>query len=323
MSAVPKSQSERARAVRQEQLLAVLDPIARLARHAGLTSNEFMSLVRESMLAATKAPESEESTASITRMALQSGLTRSEVGSVLSLREDREQKVLADRQIKQVADRVATAWMSDPRYSAPYGCAMTLPVRRDALSSGGSKDKFSFTDLVIGVTPNADVEVVLQTLIDAGTVSWTSEAQTHVSLSPEFVSVLEQGDDTTFWYVTSTIAGVARTLVTNAYELYPGPKLFERRAVADRLVDEPGLAAVTERMRGRLSSALESMTADLNRHEVDVEDEVASTGGLRASIGLYVMAEATDRPLPKAPGAKKRTIRTIDLASPTASSDDD
>jgi hypothetical protein len=321
MSAVPSTPADRGTALREEQLLAVLEPVARLARSNGFSSSDLLRLFRESILAATEASSTSESP-SVARLSIESGLNRSDVQSLLAGRDVRRAQVLAERRLKQIASRVVTEWTTNPRTSAPYGCALPLRVSRANSVTPADSDRLTFAELVQAVEPSANSTDVLAALVDSGTATWESEANDVVALLPEFASVLEQGDDATFWYVTSTLAGIARTLGTNAYGLYPGPKLFERRAVADRFVDQAALVNLNERVVSRLSTALESITTELDKAEP--EDFVAAENGpaFRACIGMYVMAEEGDRPLPGTT-PKRRAVQTIDLASPNALVSDD
>jgi hypothetical protein len=313
--------ADRSNAIREEHLLAVLEPIARLARANGFASSDLLRLFRESILAAAEAGSTAEAP-SPARLSIESGLNRSDVQSLIANRDVRRAQVLAERRLKQIASRVVSEWTTNPRTSAPYGCALPLRIERANAESHGRNDRLTFTEVVRIVEPSADPDEVLAALVDAGTANWESESHDVVALAPEFASVLEQGDDATFWYVTSTLAGIARTLATNAYGVYPGPRLFERRAVADRFVDQAALVNLNERVVGRLSTALESITTELDK--TDPEDFVAVENGpaFRACIGMYVMAEEGDRPLPGTT-SKRRAIQTIDLASPTALTSDD
>lgn len=311
-----------ARALRQEQLLAVLEPIARVARRNDFSVAEVMSLMREALLSATRA-ETPKSPSTLARSSVESGLTRSDIRSVTELKEERDRYVLAERRRKRIAGRVAEIWTTHPRCSAPYGCGLPLPVEARGPRPEGYEGRLTFEDVVRMVDREIDPSEVLSTMMEAGTASWTSDSQESVSISAEFALILGQGGDPTFSYVTSTLSGIAKTLATNAYGLYSGPKLFERRAISDRLVDEPGLLEVNERLRARLSSTLESFTSDLEKPDPTAEDRPLGGETFRACIGFYVMAENSDMPIVHDIQNTKRRSKTIDLAMPNAATSDD
>lgn len=304
-----------ARALRQDQLFAVLEPIARVARLNGFSIAEVMALMREAFLSATRA-ETPESPSTQARSSIESGLTRSDIQSITALKEERDRYVLAERRRKRVAGRVAEIWTTHPRCSAPYGCGLPLPVGAHTPRAESHEGRLTFEDLVRMVDREIDPSEVLATMMEAGSASWADDEQTSVSVSAEFALILGQGGDPTFSYVTSTLSGIAKTLATNAYGLYSGPKLFERRAISDRIVDELGLLEVNERLRARLSSSLESFSADLEKPDPTAEDRAIGEDSYRACIGFYVMAERSDMPLVHDISNTKRRSKTIDLAMP-------
>jgi len=100
-------------------------------------------------------------------------------------------------------------------------------------------------------------------------------------------------------------------LATNAYSLYPLPKLFERRAIGDRPLDSRAIKLVNEILRTKLSVVLESVVDELEAPKTTV----SGTADARCSVGVYVMAEPVDT---KPAFTKQSFLREIDLASSDA-----
>jgi len=335
MSAAAKPRIDESKPARLEQLLAVLDPVIRIAVKNGIDPGEFLALAREAVIDVAHDHSSSLGVdAHIARLAIDSGLTQSEVRSALAAKKRREEVTEARRRMEETVTRVATVWTSDMRFSGPYGTALQLriaslppkggtatpasePSAVTAAPSESERGSGSLTEgatleqLVYAVDPSANVEDVLFAMLDRGAVAWANEDQNSVVLSIGFHPVLEQGADPTFEYVTQTLAGLGRTLATNAYGLYTAPKLFERRAIGDRVLDERALRQVNEVLRSKLSTVLESVVDDLDAPKTSIES--AAEG--RCSVGVYVMAE----PLSSRARPQKRSyVREIDLSSSNA-----
>lgn len=317
--------SERAQARTHAQLLSVLEPIARIARRNGFATHEAVALFREAMYTATIADTTITEPSTPARQAIASGLTRGDVEQIHASREHRAQFIRAALDAKNVANRVASMWASDSRFAAPYSAALPLAYSPDTSKASQFRDRPTFTELVKEVEPNADPASVLASLTELGMAMWAGDDNDELTLAPNFSSILDHGSDSTFWYVTSTLSGLAHTLATNAYDLYPSPKLCERRAVSDRLVDEQALRTINELLRPRLVEFLDSALSVLERPLDDDEQAAApeSAKHYRMSVAAFVIADGADdgRVQPKA--ASTRRIKTIDLASPNAAMEHD
>lgn len=313
-SGVPEADKAR----REEQLLSVLEPIARIARRNGFTSNEAIRLFREAFISATRADTSIRASNTNAKVAIEAELARSSVEQSASAKAARDHFIRADRDAKLVATRVANAWSNDPRCSAPYGAALPLKYVRDPRSIDRASERPSFSELVNEVEPKADPAAVVASLIEVGMATWSGDALDEINLAPEFTSILDHGTDSTFWYVTNTLSGLAHTLATNAYGLYPAPRLCERRAVSDRAVDEEALVAINEILRSKLIGVLDSALGDLERPREGEEAVPESAAKFRMSVGVYVMADGIDHTRPQPKNTPVRRVRTIDLASPNA-----
>lgn len=309
---------EAARARREEQLLSVLEPIARIARRNGFTSHEAIRLFREAFLSATRADTSIRDPNSEAKLAIEAEITRSSIQQSAAAKEVRDGFILADRTAKLIATRVANAWSNDPRCSAPYGAALPLKYERDSRSAERVFERPTFSELVKEVAPDADPAAVAYSLTEVGMATWSGDGLDEINLAPEFTSIQDHGTDSTFWYVMNTLSGLAHTLATNAYGLYQAPRLCERRAVSDRVVDEETLVAVNELVRSKLIGVLDSALGDLERPREGEEAIPESASKFRMSVGVYVMADGIDHSRPELNSVNVRRVRTIDLASPNA-----
>jgi hypothetical protein len=313
--------SPAAQARRDEQLLSVLEPLARIARRNGFNSAAAIALFREAFISATRADTSIRAPNSDARVAVEAEVTRSAVEQSAAAKDARDRFIQADRAAKLIATKVANAWTNDQRCSAPYGAALPLRFARDPHARGTSSERPTFSELVKEVEPSADPLAVASSLTEVGMAAWSGDSSDDISLAPEFTSILDHGTDSTFWYVTNTLSGLAHTLATNAYGLYVSPRLCERRAVSDRVVDQNTLIEVNELLRAKLIGVLDSALGDLERPRESEEFAPVSANRFRMSVGVYVMADGIDRDRPPLKNTSVKHVRTIDLASPNAARD--
>ena len=123
-------------------LKRVLDPLIDLTFDAGITVHEFSRLVRErAVRAAVKRISRETGRDSKSRIAIVTGLPRSEVARILKADETSPSKRLG----QHPARKVLAAWFENPRFLATNGDPAVLPIfgkRRSfeqlvAMHSGG------------------------------------------------------------------------------------------------------------------------------------------------------------------------------------------
>jgi hypothetical protein len=103
----------------------VLDPLLELLFDAGVTMQEFNRIARDrAVRVATRRVITESGRESKSRVAIMTGLPRSEVTRILAS-SDSEAKNKPDQ---HPARRVLAAWHDDPRYLAPSGDPAVLPI---------------------------------------------------------------------------------------------------------------------------------------------------------------------------------------------------
>ncbi len=106
-------------------LKCVVDPLVDLMFDAGVTVHEFSQLVRESAVrTAAKRVTKESGRDSNSRVAIMTGLPRSEVARVLKSDNVWPTKVLG----QHPARRVLSAWFDNPRFLAANGDPAVLPI---------------------------------------------------------------------------------------------------------------------------------------------------------------------------------------------------
>ena len=106
-------------------LKRILEPLLGLMLDAGVTVQEFNSMVRErSVRVASRRVMSEIGRVSKSRIAIMTGLPRSEVSKILNSQES----VKSLKPSQQPARRVLAAWHDNPKFGAPSGEPAILPI---------------------------------------------------------------------------------------------------------------------------------------------------------------------------------------------------
>ena len=103
----------------------VLDPLIELMFDSGVTVHDFNQLIRDRAVRAAAARVSRETgRASNSRVAIITGLARSEVARILNSVDTSSKKRLG----QQPARRILAAWFDGPRFLAPNGEPAVLPI---------------------------------------------------------------------------------------------------------------------------------------------------------------------------------------------------
>jgi hypothetical protein len=136
---------------RQQAMLRLLEPLARLALAQGLT---FQSLAELTKLALAGAARREEPAASTSRIAVRTGVHRKD------LRRFAERPV--PRPTRALGPEVFSRWLADPRYLTARGRPRVLP--RAATADGSP----SFESLSSSVTTDVHPRAVLDELLRLG-----------------------------------------------------------------------------------------------------------------------------------------------------------
>ncbi|MEI7444934.1 MAG: DUF6502 family protein, partial [Burkholderiales bacterium] len=138
---------------RQQALLRLLEPLARLALSQGLTLQPLGELMKLALVAAARA---DEPAASMSRLAVRTGVHRKD------LRRIAERPV--PKPTRAPAPEVFARWLADPRYLTARGRPRVLP----RLAAPG--DEPSFESLSESVTTDVHPRAVLDELLRLGLV---------------------------------------------------------------------------------------------------------------------------------------------------------
>jgi Family of unknown function (DUF6502) len=135
----------------------------------GITAEDiggvFRSLYLETLIARLR---EQGRPATVPRLALMAGLTRGEVESILSRRDERRRLRSRNTRKLDEAARVLAAWHDDSRFSTPYGAPLDLSLQPER----GFK---TFADLIEAAGAGSDPSLVLDDLLAAGCVEVHAE----------------------------------------------------------------------------------------------------------------------------------------------------
>src|SRR5262249_9189152 len=147
-----------------EMAEAVMRSLMPLFRNFGVTHHDLSRMLARLFVYDTdEILKMEGRPTTAARLALATGLTRSEVETLLAERQAAVKRRVSKAAAIATPPAVLTLWNTDPRFSTPYGVALDLTIK----PSGRLR---TFADLVAAAVPDADPEAVLDQLVAAGCV---------------------------------------------------------------------------------------------------------------------------------------------------------
>lgn len=255
-------------------LMRLLQPLARWLLDAGIGVGEFLSLVKVAYVrAAVEQGRSVAGSArpNISRIAVVTGLTRVEVGSILELGE--AESPSSDRG-RQRAERVLSAWWTDPEFLNAKGEPEVLRLKGARRSFAALAERYS------GEKRSAPV---LQELLRVGAVRELPEGRLQ-ALSRSCTMV--RWDPAGVEAVGEQLRDHCATLLQNLH--HPTRARFARQVVNGQV--DPRHAPMLIR---EIETAL-AVRTDALHETLNDPQHTAPTGapGMRLGIGVYVFEEA-------------------------------
>lgn len=227
--------------------------------------------------------------ATVSRIAILTGLTRKEVTALLA------RPGTGDGATEEEYNRAAwviAGWLKDPRFSDGRGHPAPLPLE-------GKRG--SFAALVKAYSGDIPVRAMLDELLHVGAVQLTKDGRVCLRArgyipqkgAPEKLSIL--GTDT---------ADLIATIDHNIY-VNPGKPRFQRKVMYDNV---PVEAAEEFRavVAARGQELLEALDRWLSNRDRDVNPSAQGTGRVRLGVGLYHFEERVGDESPKARPRSKR-----------------
>lgn len=268
----------------ERAILAVLRPLIKLALQRGVAHGRFSDLAKEAYVEVARdelAGPVRKPTAS--RISIQTGLTRREVGRLLK----NEGVVSQDspRTRFNRAARVLTAWCNDADFVDGRGGPASLPFE--------SEDEHSFSDLVRIHGADVPPRAVLDEMVRVGAVRRQKDGRYRLT-QRGYVPLSD--DDEKLAILGSDVADLISTIDHNL-DPDSGAPFYQRKVSYDNLPASylPKLQALVGREAQRL---LERLNRDMARYDRDLNPPAKGSSStedrIRAMVGVYFYQEERD-----------------------------
>lgn len=252
----------------------LLRPAVRILLRHGVSFREMAELCRGVCVAeATSHFGDGGRPASVSTVALQTGMTRRDVRKVRLLQDSEEQQTIGRM---NMAGRVLSGWFLDEDFLAPDG--KPLP-----LSESGAFP--SFTDLAKRYAADVPASATLKELKRSGAIVENEDGRL-VAISRDYMpGIVDPAAPEALTRSGSVLEDIGNTVEHNLIRGPDGTPRFERRAtninISDACVDD-----FREFINREGQAFLERVDAWLSEHEVDSNEE---RGGepLRLGLGMY------------------------------------
>ncbi len=253
-------------------------PLMPIVFSYGITSQDIGEIFRTLYLETLAEKLKEQGRpATVARLALMAGLTRSEVEALLSRRAARRRmRARSDRKLDELV-KVLSTWHDDTKFSTPYGAPLDLSLRPER----GFK---TFNELVEAAGATSEVGLILDELLAAGCV------EVHVEKFVRCVSrvFIPAGVDTfqiarMGRYVGALIGNFVHNLMRKADE----PSYYEVVASTSGPVKREFREDILKYIHTRLQPVLEDMDRWLEAQEVLYRDPQ----GVRFGLGTFFFEE--------------------------------
>jgi len=266
-------------------IAAVIRPLMPLAFECGLSARDLSDTARQVYVQALEARlGSQKRSLSDARLALLSGLTRSEVARFREAQRTlADQKQRAAMQLDQITS-LLSIWHTHPRFSGAYGLSLDLDLNT---TPGSSRREFS--ELVETACPGADVDAILDELIAVGAVEIV-EGTTIRCRSRAYVW---SGNDR----VVKQIDRAARFLEAAATSFASnlrgdGPGSFERTVVSDLPLPEDVRAEFVKMTKEKGEAFITELDTFLSK---SVNPDATPTQGKRCGVSVFFFDEEADK----------------------------
>ena len=260
----------------------LLVPLVRVLIRNGVGVHEFSSVVKEvyAKVCMRDFPPLAESVASHSRVAVVTGLTRSEVAGLLS--EDGELRRSIDTEASRVAN-LLTAWHTDPDFVGPYGVPRDLFLTRDPLGLQ------TFTELVRRYCSDVTASAMLDELvavdaalvpIDGEPIRVTKRTYIPESMAPDAVELFAR-----------SVRRFSETADHNLEHEVAEDRLFERWVFPDDGIRERDWSAFHALVSERLQDLVRELDTKFSWFE---SPRSRGEDGMSVGVGIYVFRDNKD-----------------------------
>ncbi len=272
-----------------QAMLAVLEPLARLAVDHGIQFGQIEELVKHSFVRAAvdATRDASGADAPVSRLSVVTGIHRKEVKRLLEADE------ALDIETEQTpATELFTRWMTDPRWLDHQGKPRPLHRRAQAES-----DQSSFEHLARSVTTDVHPRTLIDELLRLGLIRAEADTERLSLCADAFVPSRRLDDMLGFLGANvSDHLAAARANVASSLRTQPAPQgqdhhppFLEQALFADGLSKASTTQAI-EQTRALWTHLLQTMAPALQRLE-DSDLAASRATDHRIRIGLYCYAE--------------------------------
>jgi len=217
-------------------------PLVRLCIKHGISFQEITNALRYVFLDSAKEDYLDETSGTVSRMAILTGIPRTEVEAIVDT--EPESKAVAARMSASV--QVLTAWHADPDFTGPYGIPLELPYETNA-GFVGLANRYGN-----GIAPDE----VLDDLMRAGCVTQGKRGALKV-LRRSYLS--GEIDPVSIGYAGQCIRSLAETLEFNLENSRDPDKRFQRQFISTFGIRSSDLPAFNELVKEAGQKFLEDL----------------------------------------------------------------
>lgn len=256
----------------------LLKPLVRILLRNGVAAKSVYELVKHIYVQVAKEDfEIDGKKASISRVAILTGLTRKEVQAILAL--PARQQGHYDEGYNRAA-RVITGWLRDADFGDGKGHPAPLPM---------SGKRTSFTALVKRYSGDIPVRALLDELVRVGAVKRLKDGRVGL-VSRGYVP--QRGLEEKLAILGNDTADLIATIDHNIFGNPSKPRM-QRKVMYDNVPVEAARAFQTV-AEDRAQEMLEALDRWLSHRDRDVNPTVRGKGRVRVGVGIYHFEERLD-----------------------------
>lgn len=257
----------------------LLPPLVRILLRNGMAAKSFYEITKETYVAVARDEFGiGEKRATISRIAILTGLTRKEVQALLDMPVQSEERYIDEY---NRAARVMTGWLRDPDFGDGKG--HPLPLRMVG-------KRQSFSALVKRYSGDIPVRAMLDELVRVGAVKPLKDGRIGLAVRGY---IPQKSMDKKLAILGQDTADLIATIDHNVYGNPSSPRV-QRKVMYDNVPVESAQAfqAVSQ---ARAQEMLEALDRWLSHRDRDVNPIVKGKGRVRVGIGVYHFEERLDQ----------------------------
>ena len=258
--------------------LTFLRPLVRLFLRNGFSAKTFFELAKQTYVeVASDECGVKEKKASISRIAILTGLTRKEVQLLLTNPEARD--TASEKQYNRAA-RVIGGWLKDPAFGDGKGHPAPLQLK-------GKRG--SFSALVKRYSGDMPVRAIFDELVHVGAIQELKDGRICLR-SRGYIP--QKGDAEKLAILGTDTAHLIATIDYNLYQAPSTPR-FQRKVMYDNIPQEAAKEfQILAAAQGQ--ELLETLDRWLSHRDHDVNPSSKGTGRVRVGLGVYQFEEDVD-----------------------------